>query len=124
MRFGDTDAYGHVNNATFAAYAEVARLDFLAFLGKSIRSLILANLTIDFRRQVSYGEAVHVDTWVDRFGKTSLTLGQSIQGDSKLAADVRSVLVHFEYTTGRPIELTTEIRDALAPFKKRRDSAG
>jgi len=124
MRFGDTDAYGHVNNASFAAYAEVARLDFLRCLGKSIRSLILASLTIDFRRQLSYGESVQVDTWVDRFGRTSMTLGQSIQGDSKLAADVRSVVVHFEYTTGQPVELTDEIRDALAPFKKRRDSAG
>jgi acyl-CoA thioester hydrolase len=122
MRFADTDAYGHVNNAAFAVYAEVARLDFLRFLGKSIRSLILANLTIDFRRQISYGEAIQVDTWVDRFGRTSITIGQSIQGDGKLAADVRSVLVHFEYTTGQPIELTSEIRDALMPFKKKRDS--
>jgi len=123
MRFADTDAYGHVNNASFATYAEVARLDFLAFLGKAIRSLILASLTIDFRRQLSYGESVQVDTWVDRFGRTSITLGQSIHGDGKLAADVRSVVVHFEYTTGQPIELTSEIRDALAPFKKRRDSS-
>jgi len=122
MRFADTDAYGHVNNANFAAYAEVARLDFLAFLGKSIRSLILANLTIDFRRQLSYGEAIQVDTWVDRLGRTSITLGQSIQGDGKLAADVRSVVVHFEYTTGQPIELTSQMRDALASFKKKRES--
>ena len=29
MRFGDTDALGHVNNASYASYAEVARLEAL-----------------------------------------------------------------------------------------------
>ena len=43
VRFGDTDALGHVNNASFAAYAELARLDFFPS-----RSLIL---TLFFARQ-------------------------------------------------------------------------
>jgi acyl-CoA thioester hydrolase len=118
MRFGDTDAYGHVNNAAFAAYAEVARLDFTRCLGKAVRSLILASLSIDFRRQLSYGESVYVDTWVERFGRTSITLGQAVNGDNKLAADVRSVIVHFDYASGHASELTSEMRDALSPFTK------
>jgi acyl-CoA thioester hydrolase len=117
MRFGDTDAYGHVNNAAFAAYAEVARLDFLRCLGKSVRSLVLASLSSDFRRQLSYGEAVYVDTWVERFGRTSITLAQSIHGDNKLAADIRSVVVYVDYDSGNATELPSEIRDALAAFK-------
>jgi acyl-CoA thioester hydrolase len=118
MRFGDTDAYGHVNNAAFAAYAELARLDFTRCLGKSVRSLILASLSMDFRRQLSYGEAVYVDTWVERFGRTSITLGQAVHGDNKLAADIRSVIVHFDYANGHASELTSEMRDSLSPFTK------
>jgi len=120
MRFADTDAYGHVNNASFAAYAEVARLDFLRCLDKAIRSLILASLSIDFRRQVSFGESLHVDTWVERLGRTSITLGQTVYGDNKLAADAKSVVVHFDYGTGHATELTSDMRDALSPFKMKK----
>lgn len=116
VRFGDTDALGHVNNAAFAAYAEVARLDFLSRLGSSVRSLILASLYVDYRRQVAYDDRVHVDTWVDRLGKSSITLGQRIYANSERAADVRSVVVHFDYASAKSVELTPEIRGALEPF--------
>ena len=117
MRLGDTDAHGHVNSATFAAYAEVARLNFLVCLGKTVRSLILANLSIDYRRQLSYGESIQVDTWVERLGRTSITMRQTIHGDNKPAADVKSVVVLVDYSSGQAMELTGEIRDALAAFK-------
>ncbi len=118
VRFGDTDALGHINNASFAAYAESARLDFLRCLGKSVRSLILASLYVDFRRQVAYGERVHVDTAVERVGNSSITLSQTIFADDQRAADVRSVVVYFDYPNKKSRELTDEMRAALAPFVK------
>jgi len=116
MRFGDTDALGHVNNASFASYAELGRLDFLLILGKSVRSLILASLYIDFRRQVNLGDALHIDTCVERVGNTSVTLLQTIFANDERAADVRSVVVHFDYANGRPKALTPELREVLAPY--------
>jgi acyl-CoA thioester hydrolase len=116
MRFGDTDALGHVNNASFASYAEVARLEFLRRLGKSVTSLILASLYIDFRRQVGFDDRVHVETWVERLGRSSVTLGQTIFANDEQAAEVRSVVVHFDYGTNTSQELTGEIRDALKAF--------
>lgn len=118
MRFGDTDALGHVNNASFAAYTEVARLEFLRRLGKSVTSLILASLYIDYRRQVSFDEPLHVTTWVDRLGTSSITLGQSIFASDALAADVRSVVVHFDYATKKSQPLTDDMRVRLAPYVK------
>jgi acyl-CoA thioester hydrolase len=118
MRFGDTDALGHVNNASFAAYTEVARLEFLRRLGKSVTSLILASLYIDYRRQVSFDEPLYVTTWVDRLGTSSITLGQSIFASDELAADVRSVVVHFDYASAKSRPLTDDIRGRLAPYVK------
>jgi len=74
VRFGDSDALGHINNASFATYAEVARLAFFSDLGGTVQSLILANLCIDFRRQVKVDEPVHVDTWVEKIGNIILLL--------------------------------------------------
>jgi acyl-CoA thioester hydrolase len=118
MRFSDTDALGHVNNIAFASYAETGRVDFLKRLGHSVTSLILANVAIDYRRQIAFGESLHIDTWVEALGKSSITLGQTIWANDERAADVKSVAVHFDYKTGKPIELTAEIRAVLEPMTR------
>jgi acyl-CoA thioester hydrolase len=116
-RFGDTDALGHINNASFAAYAEVARLDFLRRqLGSSVTSLILASLYIDYRKQVAWDEHVHIDTSVEKLGKSSMTIVQTVFANDIAAADVRSVVVHFDYSAGKSRELTPEMRSALERF--------
>jgi acyl-CoA thioester hydrolase len=118
MRFSDTDALGHVNNVSFAAYAETGRVDFLKRLGKAVTSLILANVTIDFRRQVSWEEKIAIDTWVEAIGRTSITLGQKIWAGEERAADVRSVVVYFDYEKGKPEEITDAIRRELEPMMR------
>jgi acyl-CoA thioester hydrolase len=116
MRFADTDALGHVNNATFATYAELARLEFLQVFGASVRSLILASMYIDFRRQVKLGDHVHVETQVAKMGTTSVTLAQTILANGERAADVSSTVVHFDYATGKAVALTAEMRHALEAY--------
>lgn len=116
MRFADTDALGHVNNGSFALYAETARLEFLARLGSAARSLILAHLAIDFRKQVMFGQGIEVETAVERIGTSSVTMHQRILADGERAADVRSVVVFFDYATQRAQPWTDEIRAALSPF--------
>jgi len=117
MRFSDTDALGHVNNIAFASYAETGRVDFLKRLGHAVTSLILANVTIDYRRQISFGERLRIDTWVEALGTSSITLGQTIWANDERAADVKSVAVYFDYSTGKPIALTDAIRAVLEPMK-------
>jgi acyl-CoA thioester hydrolase len=116
MRFGDTDALGHINNASFATYAEIGRLEFLKQLGGSVRSLILASLYLDFRRQIQLGETLHVDTWVERLGTTSFTLGQAIYANEQLAADVKSVVVFFDYEAQKSTPLPDAVRWVLEPY--------
>src|SRR3954470_15227804 len=121
MRFGDTDALGHINNASFATYAELGRLDFLSKLGGSVRSLILASLYIDFRRQVNLGDHLYVASSVSKLGRTSVTLEQAIYANDEKAADVKSVVVHFDYATNKPKELSEAIRAVLAQYVGREE---
>ena len=117
MRFSDTDALGHLNNGSYAVYAEVARIEFLRLLGDTRRAMILARLELDFRRQVRYGDSIEVETWVERVGTTSVTMRHVLwTGDRACAADVRAVVVHFDYDAQRPRPWTQAQRDALAPF--------
>jgi acyl-CoA thioester hydrolase len=111
VRFADTDALGHLNNTSYALYAEQARLDFLhEATGERRGGYILAHIALDFRRQVRYGDAVHVETWVERLGTTSLTLAQRVIANGENAADVRSVVVRFDYEAQRPVPLDDAAR--------------
>jgi acyl-CoA thioester hydrolase len=116
-RFSDSDALGHINNQSFAAYAELGRLDFVQHLfDRSVGTIILASLYIDFRRQVKFPEPMHVSTWVSKVGTSSITIQQIIYASGERAADVKSVVVYFDYETGKPQPMTPEIRTTLAPY--------
>lgn len=116
VRFADTDAMGHLNNASYALYAETARLDFFREIGAALTSLILARLAIDFRRQVNYGEAVHVDTWVERVGRSSITVSHTIVAAGQVVAEVSSVVVHFDYASSRAEAIPADLRERLSRF--------
>ena len=116
MRFADTDALGHVNNGSFVLYAETARLQFLADLGTEVASLILAHLAIDFRRQVLFGERIVVDSWIERIGTSSVTILHAIRAGDAVAAEVRSVVVSFDYEAQRARPWTDAMREALGSF--------
>jgi acyl-CoA thioester hydrolase len=113
MRFADTDAAGHLNNARFAEYAELARLEFLRAAGVSIEGFILAHLAIDFRRQVLFGQEVRVETVVEKLGTTSVSLSHTMYANDEVAAMMRDVVVRFDYEAQRPIAIDGALRAAF-----------
>ena len=119
VRFNDTDALGHVNNAAFAHYAELGRLHFLHDVGLDPSRLILARLEIDFRRQVQFTDDVRVETVVDRIGTSSIHMTQTIYVEDQVAAEVASVVVHFDYTQGKAAPIPDRMRTTLMPTPDR-----
>jgi len=124
IRFADTDALGHVNNAAFASYAELGRLALFERSGRGVGSLILARLAIDFRRQVRIGQRVEVESGVARIGRSSIALVQRVTADGETAADVDSVVVWYDYGTQRPAPVPDDVRDALLTAPAGSDAVG
>jgi acyl-CoA thioester hydrolase len=67
VRSYECDSYGHVNNAVYLNYLEVARHDLLASLGLDIavlraagRGLVVARIDIRYRRPVVGGDSLAV----------------------------------------------------------------
>ncbi|CAN5657286.1 thioesterase family protein [soil metagenome] len=116
VRFGDTDMFGHVNNASFSTYAEFGRLRFLASLDFPPGGLILARIALDFRRQLHYGADAELETYVARIGTTSLTLAQRLLEGDQVVCDVESVVVFFDYREGRPTPVPDGLRERLEDF--------
>ncbi len=117
VRFGDTDALGHVNNAVFATYAETARIAYfreqagMYSVPGEVAGFILARLAIDFRSQVRLGQKVTVQTGIARIGSSSLTMRQQVMADGVVAADIEAVAVSFDYEKQRPVRIPQHIRE-------------
>lgn len=116
LRFNDTDAFGHLNNAVFATFTESARMAFLAEVAGFEDNLILANLNIDYLAQVKFTDTLRVTTGVQKLGNTSITLKQDILANDKTAAQVSSVVVIFDYATQSPTRITDMARAKLEPY--------
>jgi acyl-CoA thioester hydrolase len=116
IRFGDTDMFGHVNNAAFASYAELGRLRFLDELGYPPGGLILARIELDFRQQLRFGDAAELETVVGRIGTTSLTLAQRLVSGDRVACDIGSVVVFFDYERNSAIPVPETLRPVLARY--------
>jgi acyl-CoA thioester hydrolase len=126
VRFRDIDAFGHVNNAVFSTFAEQARVQYLLDVigapdGFERMPLILARLAIDFRSPIQLGERVTVESRVDRIGLRSIAMSHRIGAgpQGRLAADVHSVLVTYDYAAARPMPVPADWRDRIAAYEGR-----
>ena len=136
VRFGDTDRFGHINNASFATYAEIARIELITSLGHPLGGMILAHMAIDFRRQLHVGDALVVWTRVARVGRSSIAMRQALVRPARpeighgparsvpLAeapsgdriADVATVVVTYDYRAERSVPVPDDLRARLAAY--------
>ena len=119
VRFRDLDAMGHVNNAVFATYLEIARTHlWMAFAGGDF-AFILARLEIDFRRPVALGEDLEVEIGFGALGRSSFDLVYRVRkvASGELAAEARSVQVSFDYAAGKTTPLSDELKAKIRAFE-------
>jgi acyl-CoA thioester hydrolase len=117
VRFRDIDAFGHVNNAVFFSYVELARIEYLLEVLRpetpfDRMPLILARVELDYRSPVLFGETVVVESKVDRIGRSSFDMRHRMTaGDAgRLVGDVHTVLVTYDYAAARPMPVPDEWR--------------
>lgn len=116
VRFNDTDLIGHLNNTSYATYAETARIQFFRDLKVATTRMILANLSMDFRYQAKYTDDMAVETSVMALGNSSIKLYQKMLSASNLAAEVTSVVVCFDYQNNLPIPIKDDMRKVLENY--------
>ena len=126
VRFRDIDAFGHVNNAVFFSFVELARIRYLLDVLEPSEPfdrlpLILARVELDFRSPILFGEEVSVESRVDRIGRTSFGMSHRMTAgsDGRLVAEVASVLVTYDYATERPIPVPDAWRRRIAELEGR-----
>ena len=132
VRFADTDAMGHVNNAVYLTYCEIARIQYwtditfepVALGTEGAESLILAEARITYRAPAFHGEVVTVETRAARIGRSSFTLEHRllacVRGETpRLVAVSESILVRYDYASARPVELSSGHAAAIEAYEGR-----
>jgi len=114
VRFRDVDALGHVNNAVFLTYLEEARIGFLLPKGAEASGMILARVEIDFRAPLRTGDELEIGVRPAGVGTKSFELEYQVRAGDTLAAEAKTVLVSFDYATGRSVEVPQAWREAFA----------
>jgi acyl-CoA thioester hydrolase len=130
VRFADTDAMGHVNNAVYLTYCEMARIRYwtevtgepIAPGHEGAESLILAEARITYRAPVFHGESVIVETRATSVGRSSFILEHRLTahlpgGAPRLVATSESVMVRYDYASERPTPLGPEFIAAIETFE-------
>jgi len=123
-RFRDTDAMGHINNAVYITYLEVARQEYWrAFSGDvDYRRVpfILARVEIDFRSEALVSEVLDIGIRCDWVGNKSFAFGYQIRERSgRLVVEATTVQVCYDYVAKRSIPVPDDMRAQLERYEGR-----
>jgi acyl-CoA thioester hydrolase len=120
VRWRDMDAFDHVNNASYLGYVEEARVCWFKSLSEDwageTAAPVMAAVTMNYRRPVTWPEDLVVELRSDRIGTKSLTLGHRIvsAGDRDVVyCDGHTVLVWID-RSGQSVPLPESVRTACA----------
>lgn len=124
-RFRDTDAMGHINNAVYVTYLEVARQEYWKrFTGGADYRLvpfILAHVTIDFRSEALMKEVLELCIRCEWVGGKSFAFAYEIREieSKRTVVEALSVQVCYDYTAKRSIPVPEDLRSRLEAYEGR-----
>jgi acyl-CoA thioester hydrolase len=112
VRWGDLDAFGHVNNATYLVYAQEAR-----FAWSKMIEMVVARAEVDFIAPIYTGDIyIDVEIWVNKIGNSSFGLTYEMKNGDELLARIKTVQVTVSMDTKKSRPLTDAEREFLAKY--------
>lgn len=122
VRFADTDALGHVNNANYLSFLESSRLEYIKTVLGRVKAeefgVIIARVEIDYKSPAFHYETMRVGCRVSELGGSSIMMDYRIEDKAtgRLVALAKSVMVAFDYALGRPVRVSEEWREKMEGF--------
>ena len=121
LRWGDMDAMAHLNNTIYFRLMEEARIRWFFQLGFSTlptgQAPILAHVSCDFLRAMTYPGVARVTQSVTKLGRSSVEMALAIERTDEPGARYatgRAVLVWFDYVANKAEPWPEAVRAAIA----------
>lgn len=117
IRWGDMDAFGHVNNTVFFRFMEQARVEWMESCGIPMegggQGPVVVNAHCNFLKQLKYPGEVEVKTFAGSPGRSSfqtfVEIRRADQPD-ELIADGGAKVVWVDYAMGKSVPLPQTLR--------------
>jgi acyl-CoA thioester hydrolase len=122
MRWTDQDSYRHLNHARAVTLLEEARIALVfdeSGLVSFSEGLLVAGLTVEYRRQVPYRAGpVRVEMSVRAIRAASFTIDYRLYDEEWLAIEAETRMALFDLVAGRPRRLTPDERTFLQKWEE------
>ena len=125
VRFRDVDMMGHVNNAVYFTYFEMARTRYWKALGAVGReaeaSYLLARAECDFRAPGRLGDELACHIRVAGFGRSSFVFEYLVRDERKgtVIAEGRTVQAMYDYSARQTRPLDEPLKEAMRRLEGR-----
>lgn len=123
---GDIDAQGHASNVSVVSWMNAAAWEHSKAVGWDVERyrqaggwFVVRRHEIDYHRPSYAGDALHCVTWPCGLGKAVAERQHRIVriADGALIAEGRNVWAYIDATTGRPLRIPPDLREAFDPAK-------
>lgn len=112
LRFSDIDALGHVNNAVYLTYFEIARsaywTDVIAWDWKQ-SGIIIRKSIVDYHKPIILGDEVYAYVRTSKIGNSSFELDYILvknkQEEEEICTSGQTICVSIDYQSQKPTKI-------------------
>lgn len=116
VRWGDMDAYGHINNTLYFRYFEEARFLWMVEKGIPLKGdthPVVVTIGCTFLRPIYYPENLRLDLFISEPGRSSFTVTYKVYTASQPetpAAEGYSKVVWVSSANGKSVPMPDQVR--------------
>jgi len=134
IRYGDTDALGHVNNAVYLAYFEAARAGYYEQVSghpfgsgpdASRQTFVIAEACVTYRQPALFGEPLWCSCRVGWVGRSSFSLDYRVEvdassvGAARTIADGSTVQVFYDLESAKVMRMPQDLLGRITAYEGR-----
>jgi acyl-CoA thioester hydrolase len=125
LRFADIDMMGHVNNATYFTFLEIARTKYwqqAIHWDWKTTGVVIGNASIDYIKPIFLEDKISIYVKTSRIGNTSFDLSyllvKTVNGEEVVCSKGKTVCVAYDYNSKMPTPIPDTDREKMIAFEQ------
>ncbi len=125
IRFSDLDFYGHVNNAVYLTYFEIARSDYWREIVQwdwNHNGIILARSEVNYLKPITRNDQIACYVRTTRIGNSSFDVMHVLVKITDEGEDIcttgKTVCISYDYSVHKPVKIPKEQRERMINFDR------